>query len=328
MSSLFLITVIPDVATHHEPARIPVTKRWEDLQAQPSIDVGAGVKIRLGLEGARVPQWSGVLLYCLAEGYAPPSGGSGKTPFGPVHADFAFAGEKKAAQFMRWGSNGKRPMGTYLYVRALPISRVGTYQVMVTDRQGKVLAAAPVEGTRDSFHPWMPWLKGLAHPEAPWEGIALPTVNTLGPVLMLEPGEARKGRLPTLLPSAQEPTLTIAKEGKVVVIRAETAFTTSRPDYHFLARWWVNGKPFVPKQIDQFRDFAGYGLVSEGKELRVEFDFHPERLGATRGDKIGLQLMHSEGAWNWCADSHLGKRGASRSDNVRVSNRIDFEVPK
>lgn len=38
------------------------------------------------------------------------------------------------------------------------------------------------------------------------------------------------------------PKLTIRKIGKEIVIRAQTAFTTSRPDYHFLARWWVNGK--------------------------------------------------------------------------------------
>jgi hypothetical protein len=200
----------------------------------------------------------------------------------------------------------------------------------VTDRQGKILATAPVEGTREFFHPWMPWLKGLEHPEAPWEGIALPNVDTVGPAAFLKPGEARKGRLPTLLPSEQKPTLTIEKEGKVVVIRAESAFTASRPDYHFLARWWVNGKPFVPKQTDRLWGFAGYGRVSEGKELRVKVDFRPERLGAKPGDRIGLQLMHSEAEWAWCAGSSLGKGGASRrhGESVRVSNRIDFEVLK
>jgi hypothetical protein len=323
-------TVVVGVLAQQGPARIPVIKTWEELQARPAIDLGDGVKIRLGLEADKVPQWSGALLYCLAEGHAPPSSGSGKTPFGPVHADFTFAREKKVAEEMRWASNGERPKGTYLYVRSLPIDRIGTYHVTVTDRQGKVLATAPVEGTRDFFHPWMPWLKGFDHPEAPWEGIALPRVDSYGPAAFLEPGQVRKGRLPTFLPSEDRPTLTIKKEGKGVVIRAESDFTDSRPDQHFLARWWVNGKPFVPKQTDQFWDIAGYGRVSEGKELRVVFEFRPERLGARPGDKIGLQLMHSEGGWSWCADSFLAREVAARKhgESVRVSNRIDFEVPR
>ncbi len=116
-------------------------------------------------------------------------------------------------------------------------------------------------------------------------------------------------------------------KGKEIVIRADSEFTTSRPDYHFLARWWVNGKPFVPKQSDTLWEFSGYGRVSEEKELRLEFEFRPERLGAKPGDKIGLQLLHCESQWAWCG---LEKIGASRThgENVRVSNRIEFDVPK
>ena len=176
----------------------------------------------------------------------------------------------------------------------------------------------------------MPWLQGLDHPVTPWEGIVLPNVDNLGPAAFLEPGKARKGKLPTLLPSDEEPKLTIKMEGKEVVIRAASEFTTSRPDYHFLARWWVNDKPFVPKQIDKFWLFNGYGLVSEDKELRVEVDFRPGRLGAKPGDKIGLQLMHAEEEWTWCARSSHAKESAAHKngENVRVSNRIDFVVPK
>ena len=57
-------------------------------------------------------------------------------------------------------------------------------------------------------------------------------------------------------------------------------FTTSRPDHHFLARWWVNDDPFAPKQLKDFVSFAGYGLVHEAKELRLKPPFRTERLGA------------------------------------------------
>ena len=95
-------------------------------------------------------------------------------------------------------------------------------------------------------------------------------------------------------------------------------------------RWWVNDTPFVPKQTDELWVFDGYGLVSEDTELRLEFEFHPERLGAKPGDKIGLQLMHAEAEWAWCAGSFLGKGTGGRGGimGVRVSNRIDFVVPK
>jgi hypothetical protein len=330
LAFVFIIALVPSVMGQNNPVRIPVVKTWEDLQTVPPIELGDGVKIRLGLEAEKVPQWSGALLYCLSEGYTPPSSGSGKRSFGPVYAAFTFEKEKEAVDMMRWGTNDKNPKGTYLYVRVLPIARVGAYHVNVTDHQDKVLAKASVDGTKDVFHPWMPWLKGLAQPVTPWEGIALPSVNSIGPAELIEPGKTRKGPLPTLLPGDEKPKLTIKMEGKEIVIRAESEFTTSRPDYHFLARWWVNDKPLVPKQTDTLWGFFGYGRVSENKELRVEFEFRPERLNAKPGDKIGLQLMHAENQWAWCAGTSLNKSSSSRKlgESVRVSNRIEFVVPK
>ena len=92
---LVSVTLVPSVLAQSKPAPIPVIKTWEDLQAQPPIDLGESVKIRLGLEANKIPQWSGALLYCLAEGYTPPSSGEGKTPLGPVHADFTFGKGKE-----------------------------------------------------------------------------------------------------------------------------------------------------------------------------------------------------------------------------------------
>jgi hypothetical protein len=48
---------------------IPVVKTWEELLKQPSLDLGGGVKVRLGIEATRCPRWSGVLLYACTEGY-------------------------------------------------------------------------------------------------------------------------------------------------------------------------------------------------------------------------------------------------------------------
>jgi hypothetical protein len=315
-----------------KPAPIRVVKTWKDLQEQPPIDLGDGVKIRLGLEADKMPQWSGALLYCLTEGYTPVSKGDGPAPLGPVRASFNFGDAKVLEEQVKWFSGEKNwAKGAYLFVRALPADRVGNYYVTVTDGKGKLIAKSPFEGTKDFFHPWMPWLDGLYHPKMPAKGIALPSIDKYGPEAFIKADKQRMGDLPTLLPKDDKPGLKIKLDGKEILITAETEFTDSRPDYHFLARWWVNDKPFVPKQAETLWDYMGYGRVSEDKELRVEVEFRPERLGAKAGDKIGLQVMHAEGEWTWCAGSSLSKRGGrQRKDGeiLRVSNRIEFVAPK
>jgi hypothetical protein len=86
------------------PATLAVVKTWKDLQAQPAFDLGDGVKVRLGLEGDKAPQYGGVLLYCLAEGYVPPNSGSGREPLGPVFVTFTFDKEKNQESHLEWGA--------------------------------------------------------------------------------------------------------------------------------------------------------------------------------------------------------------------------------
>src|SRR5438132_2651863 len=162
------------------PASIRVVKTWKELENLPPIELGAGVKIRLGLEAAKVPQWSGVLLYCLTEGYAPASHGAGAT-LGPLCATCQFGEGKTNESEAKWGRAKKDwSKGSYLFARAIPADRIGIYHVTVTDIQRKVIAKGTVEGTKDFFHPWMPWFY-LRHGEdvdknVPAKGIALPTV--------------------------------------------------------------------------------------------------------------------------------------------------------
>ena len=57
-----------------------MVKTWRQLRTLPPIELGVGVKVRLGLQAAKAPRWSGVLLYCLTEGYRPPAGVDGAPP--------------------------------------------------------------------------------------------------------------------------------------------------------------------------------------------------------------------------------------------------------
>jgi len=51
-----------------DASKLAIVKTWNDLLKQPPIDVGDGVKVRLGIEATTCPQWSGVLVYCYCEG--------------------------------------------------------------------------------------------------------------------------------------------------------------------------------------------------------------------------------------------------------------------
>lgn len=63
-----------------------VTTRGE-LFAQPKIDLGKGVRVRLGMEAKECSLGGGVLLYCLTEGYLPDSGWEGESRWGPVRLE-------------------------------------------------------------------------------------------------------------------------------------------------------------------------------------------------------------------------------------------------
>jgi hypothetical protein len=311
------------------PAAIPVVKSWKELQAVPPIDLGGGVKVRLGLEAITGPRWSGALLYCLTEGYTPANQGEGSVPLGPVHTFFTFGKELANADCTRWSGRDKEwPKGTYLFVRDLPIDKVGPYRVQVTNAEGRLIAEAPFQGTDAAFHPWMPWffldLVQEFPQSGPAAGIALPNWPRFGPVGFVAPDQALPGGLPTFLPSNRRPGFKIALQGKDLVVTSDTAFHVGSPALRCLVRWWVNDRPFVPHQVPAFSRLNCHELLRKEKEFRVNLAFVPERLGAKIGDKIGVQLLYCHDGWTWCGDRDFGPGGPGAA---WLSNRIDFIAP-
>jgi hypothetical protein len=328
---LLAFGVAPGGVSADEPASIKVVKTWKDLHDVPPIHLGGGVKVRLGLEAATVPQWSRALLYCLTDGYTPSSSRSGPT-IGPVFATFHFVNEKETKNEGKWGSAKDKvwPQGSYLFAGALPVDCVGSYDIKVTDRHGKMIARGTLEGTKEVFHPWMPWfylreVEELAR-QTPAKGIALPRVDEMGPIAFLRPGKMISGNLPTLLPTKQTPKLTIRKRRDNVIIQSEKELHAKHPQFHFLARWWVNDNPFVPQQTNSFWESMRRGILVYEKELSMPLSFDPALIGAKPGDKVGLQILYCQSEWGWCAPRMLGGRGELNRANLRLSNRIDFVV--
>ena len=59
-------------------------KTFGELAAQPVIDLGDGVKVRVGIESRSISVGSGVMIYCLTEGYEPAMKWEGDDRVGPV----------------------------------------------------------------------------------------------------------------------------------------------------------------------------------------------------------------------------------------------------
>jgi hypothetical protein len=144
---------------------IPVVKTWEELLKQPSLDLGGGVKVRLGIEATRCPRWSGVLLYACTEGYDDMQERVvNRDRLGPlwvsVHCDGRSLDAKRRFPFnlRAGGAADKQPR---LFVRPVLIDRPGAYRVTARDKQGKAVASVTVTGVDDPaepFHAWSPLL--------------------------------------------------------------------------------------------------------------------------------------------------------------------------
>ena len=130
--------------------------------------------------------------------------------------------------------------------------------------------------------------------------------------------------LPNLLPNRIDPTMRLSHEGADLVIESTREFITYRPDWHFLTRWWLNGRPFVPGPWKQFSD--ANGIVNYGRRLRIDLEFHPERLGAQKGDRVGLQLLYSATGWQFAEGAVERLAMHHASPDVRLTNRIEWTL--
>ena len=92
--------------------------------------------------------------------------------------------------------------------------------------------------------------------------------------------------LPTLQPVANG-ELTVKSVDDKLVIECKRDLVLSWPTEHFLVRWWVNGKPFIPSPKANATPLAS-GQVISGRSLLLGLECDPKRLGAKFGDKIEL----------------------------------------
>jgi hypothetical protein len=330
---------------------IQVTQTWRDLLNQPAISLEKGTA-RLGIEALQAPYRSGVLLYCLTDGYSLPQEWSETSRLGPFklvvqHEDDNDEKAQEVGQ-MAWHDPPDISQSITLFRRSIPLDRPGKFFITLLTLNDQLVGQAIVTATRPGFHPWMPLERSpgpneaedddgrydaVAHVRNRAKGIAIPRFEGMEPLPFRGDGSERKVRrrvgekLPTLFPtnhSNARDSLTIRAAGTDLIIESRESIILARPDWHFLVRWWVNDKPYIPEQLDAFADQNG--IVITGKTLYLYLDFLPERIGAKEGDNVDLQLLYCKNGWELVMPMNMMSAfGDMDGPELLFSNRVRIE---
>ena len=306
----------PVPKTSRDATSIQVVKTWQDLLNQPAIHAGQG-KARLGVEARSAPCMSGILLYCLTEGYSLPRERQERNRLGPFRMEIRHENDtvekSREAGKMAWNDPPDIGHSTALFRQSIPLDRPGKFHVRVLSLNGDLIAETEVTATREKCHPWMPLepspvqaldrgkYDAAAHVKNRANGIAIPRFDGMVPMLFRSDNPETKirrladERLPALLPEVAGDGLTVKASGTDLIIESKADIILARPDWYFLVRWWVNDKPYIPRQLDQFMDANGKVII--GKSLLLHLDFDPQRLGVAPGDTVDLQLLYCKRGW-------------------------------
>jgi len=305
---------------------VPVVKTWMDLLDQPAIPVGPGTA-RLGIEAQSAPCGSGVLLYCLTEGFPlPREWGTGRLGPFRIAIEHDGVGEAPSAGLCERDEWPDTARAFVLFRKTIPLACPGKVRIRILPAEGgadsvPAIAETVVTATREAFHPWMPFEPDFGGSDVAMslreaesesraydatarvrnrsEGIAIPSFDGMAPRVCDGPAKTARtetgNRLPALLPEAATDGLTVRSDGTDLLIESRECILVARPDWHFLVRWWINGRPYVPEQLEQFADENG--IVIHGKRLLLRLIFDPRRMGVASGAEVELQLLYCKHGW-------------------------------
>lgn len=300
---------------------IPAVRTWGELERRPTIDIGGGATIRLGMESKSCPAGSGVLVYCLAEGL-PSSLRTSSNQLGPVRVrvsgdDTLTSLHKGVEDYgLEQGADGQTPR---FFLKVIEVPHVGRLTIEVLSHKGEVLATSRIRGTDEPLHPWIPWNRAMETMEtgALASGRALP--NWDGVRGMVKPSD---GHLPRLFPAEVDPDLTIEKVG--MSLRVTLRREVDRSWKLYLSRWWVNGRAFQPESVSF--DEIWEGMHDRQQVRTLALPFNAESLGARRGETIGLQLLYCPRGWSQQGPEREQPYSLWDDDEAfpHVSNKIEF----
>ena len=353
------------------PAPLASVHTWGDLRAQPPVNLpappasAAASSYRLGINLAAAKLYGGVVVYCLAKGAA-----SATTPgeLGRFQVEVRCPKSTSHIQSEEFAyvAAGKQASGETLFMKSVPFTEPGDYLFTVKrtmsdlkDATWERVATTTVTVANDPGPLWSPWPlnaaegavgilasddayqrnSGAAGVANPSTGVAIPkmaerfTSDGLAP-----PGPNMP--LPELLPSEADPGIKLQAIGSLLLVMLDHGISPAFADERFLVRWWVNGQPFAPRLAPMafsrsyFMRHNGIQTASLATQITFQVEFHPEHLGAKKGDQIGVQLLlcprgseYSGPEQNMQMSNFMGRERADtdiRSVEPRLSNRVTF----
>lgn len=352
------------------PRPLAVVRTWQDLERQPVTVLRWGMTVRLGIEADRCPHGGGVFIYCLTERYRP-SWSMADGRLDPLSVVLSrpkvtrpLSREDEEKLILRSRGGGFERSGhllplelmecRLLFVYPVAVAQPGVVGVQVWDRfaeEPRCLARAEVRGTPELYHSWVLFEEVHGAGRRPGEpeytvrhggGGVLPCWPATRPIVVSGVVEGRKihrppeERLPALVPTTPDPSLKLTAEQDVLTVRCKNGFGKGGPGERLLARWWVNGRPFIPKE--SAGDFSPKSAFlrtfsrvdwepAEHQEIRLRLDPDPGRLWANSGDRIGLQLLSCESGWQQAAGDRTLNQGQERDAPPLLSNRVEFRAP-
>ena len=109
------------------------------------------------------------------------------------------------------------------------------------------------------------------------------------------------------------------------VPQEKTEMECARPDSRLVARWWVNGKPFMPRP-GHAPEFNGVEVSHSGHRLEFRLNLDPAKLSAHSGDKVAVQLLLC-GAWGYAENADPHMMDAFRDGKARLTKKVEFTIP-
>ncbi|MDD5260365.1 MAG: hypothetical protein PHD76_00810 [Methylacidiphilales bacterium] len=316
------------------------------------------LSFRLGIDRTHAKLYGAVVLYCLAQGDIGQM--DGKLPdrnpsIGPFRIDIQRP--VKYAE-LAMGIQHLKLVTTYfnaLFIQTVPLNQTGSYTItfkqLINGEKACDIAMVNVAVSSESETLWSPWVEPESNTAKnaepangrdycmmdvanPSSGIALPKSEGSEPIFLNNIPNA-KSPLPEFIPSKPYEGIQLSLKGNELIVKLDEkeGLTDCFPDEYFLTRWWINGKPFIPKleiPTNAIKLRAWCGHVSPVKEMHFRMEFHPEVLGVKKGDRVGMQLLYCPRGWEYVGPVQMDQALKAQTEDEypkpisRLSNRIDF----
>ena len=328
-----------------EPYPIQAIQKWHHLVNQKPIRQ-KNINAKLGVSSTRVSAGSGLVLYCMTEGYTPQAVNKSHS-IGPFTYRVQYENEQRlfqSVESMLLRSRQDYTDCTLIFRQVVPFPRAGraTINIFGTDKVNPI-ATVEVQVVDDGFHPWMPFspsesVQKLQKADGKFDAVghvaitkrrAVPVLGNSFPLIFQSPakdGQYKTHLNPMAIPTKLKPQsgqLTLSQTGEGLAIHSKQKIVLSHPQHRFLARWWINGKPYSPKFVTERMAEKLTGKVILGKRLHLVCDTKPEQLGAKRSDKIEVQILYSHHGWK--EDNHVEKLAIitlEKGTELLISNRL------